>query len=219
MINGDSIRQTSLEIEPYRYAVIKDFLNHSTIEKLLNHFPKENYYRSSRNYGSDKTYNVVNNTLLKLGEKKYNPESNLTFPWIQLVEELQGEKYIKELSFLLQENLQSCYQEITLKKYGVNDFISAHTDKSDVVATHMLFLNEVWDEGWGGQLCIMKNTEEIITKVLPLYLNSVAFVRSNNSWHSVEKITEPKAERVAIQVAFWRTKDRKVLSGRFDETL
>jgi Rps23 Pro-64 3,4-dihydroxylase Tpa1-like proline 4-hydroxylase len=219
MIIIEQIKKAILTKLPFNYAVIPQCISEDSVNKLLDNMPQNNYYRSLRDTGSDKTYNVVNNLLLKLGEMKFNNESNLNDCWIQLVNALQSKQYINVLSNLLQEDLSECHQEMTLKKYGYLDFISAHTDKADVRATHMIFLNKNWDEKWGGQLCFLRDENNIFKKFIPVIDHSVAFVRADNSWHSVEKIMLPEAERIAIQIAFWNITNRKVLPGRIEETV
>ena len=83
----------------------------------------------------------------------------------------------------------------------------------------MIFLNKDWNEKWGGQLCLMQDEQNVFKKILPIATHSVAFVRADNSWHSVEEITEQTAERIAIQVAFWNITQRQVLPGRVEETV
>jgi Rps23 Pro-64 3,4-dihydroxylase Tpa1-like proline 4-hydroxylase len=219
MVNFDSIRNSTLIKSPFKYSIIAKCFTDEVINKLLSNMPSGNYYRSIRKLGSDKNYNVINNLLLKLGDKKYNEKISLGACWISLIAKLQNTEYITALSDLLQEDLSKCHQEITLKIYGYRDFISAHTDKANVKATHMIFLNKDWDEEWGGQLCFMYNESNVFKRFSPISDHSVAFVRAENSWHSVEKIREPIAERIAIQVAFWNVTERKVLPGRIEKTV
>lgn len=219
MISIDSIATAKLISEPFRYSMISHFLSHEAITELLNHAPLTNYYRSERHFGSDKTYNVVNNLLLKLGDKTVDPKCNLHQSWINLVQELTSTRYINAISKLLDVNLSACSQEITLKRYGQGDFISAHTDKENVTATHMIFLNNVWYSGWGGHLCFLDNDQKAFLKIKPLSEISVAFVRAENSWHSVEEITHSDVERIAIQVVFWNVTQRSILPGRVEEAV
>lgn len=219
MINITEISKSQLISLPFRYVVISNFLSKKNADFLFHHLPEKNNYRSVRNEGSDKTYDVVNNLLLKLGDTSPNPESNLSDSWISLINDLQSEEYITALSSLLNEDLSKCYQEITLKRYGYNHYISPHTDKAHVRATHMLFLNDRWEDSWGGNLCLIDNEKNTFKTFSPVSDYSVAFVRSDISWHSVDKIICPDAERVAIQVVFWNIKSRRVLDGRIEHSI
>ena len=218
LLNLDSISHSKLFTLPFKYALIPEILSENNLNILLQNMPKNNYYRSQRESGSDKSYNVINNLLLKLGQEK--SDLDLYEPWAQLVEDFKSRSYVEALSELLQEDLSSCSLEITLKKYVYGDFISPHTDREDVRATHLIFLNIKWEEAWGGQLCLLKNESDCFTKFLPTIYNTLAFIRSNNSWHSVDHIVEPKAERVGLQVAFWNTANKSpILPGRFEKSI
>lgn len=217
MINAKLLCQAALKNEPFRYAVINQCLTDDTINRLIQELPQEDYFRSLRENGSDKTYNVINNVLLKLGDN--SPSMHLPRCWQDFIQHLQSNDYIDPLSTLLREDLSSCRQEITLKRYGYGDFISPHTDREDVTATHLFFLNHDWDPAWGGGLLFLYNENEPFQKFLPTSKHSIAFVRSENSWHSVEKITHVDAERIAVQVAFWNRVERQVLAGRIETTV
>ncbi|MFN8771080.1 MAG: 2OG-Fe(II) oxygenase [Neisseriaceae bacterium] len=219
MIDTKFVESSILEKFPFKHALIGKCISEENRQKLLEDMPDDNYYRSVREGGSDKTYNVVNNILLKLGEKKFNKDSNLSECWINLVNSLQSKQYIQALSNVLQENLLDCYQEVTLKIYGGGDFISPHTDKADVKATHMIFLNETWSNEWGGNLCLLSDADSVCKKIIPTIDNTLAFVRSDNSWHSVEEIKNMQAERIALQVVFWNVDKRYTLAGRIEDTV
>lgn len=219
MIDASKFNLSKLVERPFRYAVIKDCITQQNLKQLRTQLPLVNNYRSVREAGSDKTYNVVNNILLGLGSDRPNPDSHLSQAWQSLVYALKSNTYIQALSHLLDEDLAACHLEITLKRYGYGDFISAHTDKALVRATHMIFLNQTWDTHWGGQLCFMHDANTPFKKFLPLSDRSIAFVRSDNSWHAVDEIIEPSAERIAIQVAFWNVNLRTVLDGRIEQTV
>ncbi|MCD8542715.1 MAG: 2OG-Fe(II) oxygenase [Gammaproteobacteria bacterium] len=134
--------------------------------------------------------------------------------WQNLIIQLQSKAYIDALEHACGLQLSDAYQEITLKRYGHNHYISSHTDKEEVRATHMIFLNEHWEKEWGGELCFLNSNQEITNQFTPTYQQSVFFIRSENSWHSVNKIIHHNEERIAIQVAFWNTTQRTVLPGR-----
>jgi Rps23 Pro-64 3,4-dihydroxylase Tpa1-like proline 4-hydroxylase len=219
MITTKAFESAFLVKEPFRYSVIPSCLEPEVFKKLIENLPNANYYRSVRHEGSDKNYNVVNNILLKLGDDSYNKDSYLADIWIEFVNQFKSKRYIDLLSVLLEEDLSKCFIEITLKKYGFNDFISAHTDTHNVCATHMIFLNSNWEMQWGGQLCFLDEKMKVIERFLPTIHTSVAFVRSENSWHAVEKIVEPSTERIAVQIAFWNIADRKVLPGRIEKAI
>lgn len=213
MININAISNSKLENDPFTFSVIENIICQQKIAELLQALPTKNYYRSIRNSGSDKTYDVVNNILVQL-ETKQTDTSSLTPLWQQLVNELQSGPYISALANLLNIDLSNACQEITFKNYLNNNYLSPHTDKDYVLATHLIFLNIEWDAQWGGELLLHNADLEIVRRHLPIWNKSFAFVRSDKSWHSVNSVHHETAVRKAIQIAFWRTNERKVLPGR-----
>lgn len=214
MFDISKIYSATMVESPFKFSCIQNFLDSDSVVNLLEDLPQEGNYRSSRVGGSDKVYNVVNNILLPLGEFNKNEENQLPPLWSDFVRGLRSKEYREALSHLLDEDLVNCHMEITLKRYKYQDYISAHTDKADVKATHMLFLNDQWELAWGGLLHLMHDSENTLKAFLPTIASSVAFVRSDVSWHKVCPVLQPNKERIAIQVAFWNTTIRSVAPGR-----
>jgi Rps23 Pro-64 3,4-dihydroxylase Tpa1-like proline 4-hydroxylase len=218
MLAVDNIHNAKLINSPFKYSKIDNILSPAQAVDLLNNLPTEGNYRSARSEGSDKVYNVVNNILVELG--KVTPHNDyLDDSWNNFIQEVQGPTYRHALSALLNEDLLDCYMEVTLKRYKHQDYISAHTDKDAVRATHMIFLNADWDLQWGGLLHFLHDNQETLETFLPTIAQSVAFVRSPVSWHKVCPIVPADKERVAVQVAFWNRIDRTVAAGRKIEKL
>ncbi len=218
MINYNAIDDSILINKPFKYSCINQLISEMDAKTLREQMPKDFFSRSIRDNGSDKTYNVLNNILFNL-EQQATQKNELIPPlWMALLADLTSDDYRLRLENLLKEDLSDCYQEITLKVYRQGDFLSYHTDKENVKATHMLFFNDTWNESWGGQLHFSgaKDAEPFI-KFSPLWMHSVAFVRAENSWHAVPKVSVPSVERIALQVAFWNIKQRQVLPGRVEK--
>jgi SM-20-related protein len=220
MINYDAIKNSTLINSPFKYSKISMVLNEKDAKLLRNNLPNDNFFYSVRKSGSDKTYTVVNNILLHLENENTNLNESLPTVWQKFLQEITSEKYKVVLSALIGVDVSKCHQEITLKIYNEGDFLSCHTDREEVKATHMFFLNEEWNDAWGGQLVFTKakNSEPFI-EFAPLWTQSVVFVRSDNSWHYVPMITAPQAKRIALQVAFWNVNYRAVQNGRIEKKL
>lgn len=82
--------------------------------------------------------------------------------------------------------------------------MDAHQDMKTKVLTHVIYFNTDWLESDGGCLRILNSSdpEDVHTKVLPNIGNSVVIIRSDTSWHSVEKTRIDKSRR-AITVTFY----------------
>ncbi len=215
MLNWDAFQKARKKSEPYPFAVIQELLLRSVVERLTAELPRDRNFISMRNEGSDKTYRVTNNILLPLETGR--PVPGLPGDWKALARTLSSPRYKRLLSDLLATDLTGGGQEITLKHYYRGDFISPHTDKPQVTATHLLFLNETWRDEWGGQFAIMNDAETIAYRFDPLRSHSLAFRRSERSWHRVIPIKTDDPQRIAIQVVFWNTRTRDIAAGRIDK--
>jgi Rps23 Pro-64 3,4-dihydroxylase Tpa1-like proline 4-hydroxylase len=215
MIQKSKILSAQLQVKPYPHALIENFINPEDFRLLLENFPQEGFLLSKRKSGSDKTYTVDNNIIFGLELQQKNPLI-LNYPyWCALVDELTSKDYKQLISNFLGVNLQDLPIELTLKRYKKSHYISPHTDRDYVNATHLIFFNEVWNKNWGGELCIMSSSRKIEKKILPLWEKSLLFLRTDNSWHAVTKCNAP-VPRIVLQVAFWRTNKRCLPKGRTD---
>lgn len=212
--DANHILSAKLNVEPFHHAFVNGLLSASLSVQLCKEFPERDFYQSKRITGSDKTYNVANNILLKLGNTDFQSTQELSTSWKTFLTYLTSDVYNQAVSTLLQKDLSNCHLEITLKRYSRGDYISAHTDRDWVTATHLFFLNSYWEASWGGLLELLDQNEKPFCSVLPTYHTSLIFIRSNNSWHQVTPITHESESRFALQVAFWNTLDRYVLPGR-----
>jgi len=215
MIEIDVFRGASATTAPIRHAEICRPISLAGGRVLLADMVTEGFFRSSRADGSDKTYRVVNNVLFTLEDQAMRP--GLPAPWRELVDDLTSDAYTEAVSVLLDMSLTDCPREITLKRYLHGDFISMHTDSAAVRATHLIFLNQCWQESWGGLFCFHDKTGAICRSFLPVLDSSVVFARSSTSWHSVTPVETKDAERIAIQVVFWNDRTRHVAPGRREE--
>ena len=213
-LNLQNISEATLVHEPFKYAVISNLITPSQALLLQDNLPTKAFYRSKRQFGSDKTYNMANQILLELGDNNDSCFNTLSDEWQEFIKFINSSEYRKALSDLLEVDLIACHLELTLKQYSEHDFISAHTDRDWVTATHLFFLNSHWDDAWGGILQFLNGDGKPFLFLPPLFQHSVAFVRADNSWHEVTPINHPLEKRLALQVAFWNTIERYVLPGR-----
>lgn len=220
MINYHALQKATLINSPFKYSRIQHLLNEEDARQLRTSLPDENYYRSIRMNGSDKTYNVINNILFQLEDQASSNLDSIPRCWQDFLKDVTNQTYRSYLGKLLEIDLGKCYQEITLKIYEEGDFLSVHTDKSGVIATHMIFFNEHWQDNWGGQLLFSaEKNHPPFAKFNPVWLESVAFVRTDHSWHAVSPVTTLQSARIALQVAFWHNNQRRVSPGRIEQQI
>jgi SM-20-related protein len=102
-----------------------------------------------------------------------------------LLEDIQSPALAKAVGEKLGLDLVGLPVMITVRGQAQSKDGRIHTDTKDKVATCLLYLNGVWDEG-GGRLRLLRNghdLEDYIAEVPPNGGAFVAFKVSHNSWH------------------------------------
>ncbi|MFZ1110500.1 MAG: 2OG-Fe(II) oxygenase [Rhodomicrobium sp.] len=102
-----------------------------------------------------------------------------------LLEAIQSPALAKAVGDKLGLDLVGLPVMITVRGQAQSKDGRIHTDTKDKVATCLLYLNGVWDEG-GGRLRLLRNGHDLddyIAEVPPNGGAFVAFKVSHNSWH------------------------------------
>ncbi|MCX2193065.1 2OG-Fe(II) oxygenase [Pantoea agglomerans] len=92
--------------------------------------------------------------------------------------------------------------EVIINQYYENCFMSMHTDRKPKLLTHLIYLSGVTDCGLGGEFLIHNKSGEITDAIEPLPGRSIIFKRTEESYHSVNKMHK-KFKRNSIQIVFW----------------
>ena len=78
-------------------------------------------------------------------------------------------------------------------------------DLAEKLVTHVLYFNEAWNPDDGGCLEVLNssNPSDVAATILPVVGNSALVVRSDQSWHSVWRVTKScRTSRRSINVIF-----------------
>lgn len=213
MIQKNKILFGHFQSQPYPYSLIENFIEPTDFQLLLENFPQEGFLLTTRIEGSDKTYAVDNNVIFQLETQQKNPLILEYLYWSKLIDELTSNAYKQAVSELFGIDLEGAPMELTLKRYKKSHYISPHTDRDFVKATHLIFFNKIWEKGWGGELCIMSSSEKVEKEILPLQDQSLIFLRTDDSWHSVKECHAP-VPRIVLQITFWKNRERCLPEGR-----
>ena len=152
-------------------------------------FPSELLVLGNRDEhaGSDKTYTVHARTLHDRGSWQVDP-ANLPAAWTRLVAELvTGDYQSTLLAALGIEPGRVRRVELRLAEYRVGGWMSRHTDRPDKVYSHLIYFCPGWRPDWRGDLTFYadEHTHVALTSLLPGAGISVAFARTDSSWHEV----------------------------------
>lgn len=166
-----------------------ELLDEHTFQRLHETFPSDLLVQGRRDTlaGSDKTYTVHARTLHDRGSWLVDP-AGLAAPWHGLVAELVSVEYQSTLLAALDVDPGRVGRvEVRLAEYRAGGWMSRHTDRPDKVYSHLIYFCPGWRPDWRGDLTFYadEHTPVALTSLLPGAGTSVAFARTESSWHEV----------------------------------
>ena len=191
---------------PYDWALADGVVPGPVLDRLRGALPSLGRFdRKERPGGGDKSYRMYVLPLVQAGVE-CEALRELDPVWAGLVRHLRTPEYLDWVDQCTGARVADCRSEIGLFVFGPGDFVSAHTDKDGKLASHVLYLNDGWDEQDGGAFEVLTGDSEdpphaLLTPAAP---SSVVFARSERSWHAVAPIRDQAPRlRVTIQVEMW----------------
>lgn len=183
---------------PFPWADFSGSIELVTIDKLVTELDGLEFRKVSRDSGTDKAYSFDVCTLVKDSQviKESIPPN-----WKELVNVFCGENYTNLLRQVFEFPDNNVLIDMEVFKYRDNDWIGPHTDRPNRLVTHLYYLNKSWDAASGGILHLLSGPrEDLVAKtIVPEAPTSVAFVRSDDSWHYVTPVLGPR-ERISFRV-------------------
>jgi Rps23 Pro-64 3,4-dihydroxylase Tpa1-like proline 4-hydroxylase len=194
---------------PFRYVTFgpDTLLSGADVDRLVETFPGDQIMAPAhRSHGSDKTYFTRTVTLHELGQ--WSPKlASLDESWRDLLSWLADSSYLTDLARLLQLAPEPVQLEIRATEYTGGGWMSRHTDRPEKLFSQNLYLCPGWQSEWGGGLALYGDAlaEEPATTFVPGAGTSVAFARSDQSWHEVLPVSaSARRPRRAVLVHGYR---------------
>lgn len=162
-------------------------LSRAAVLKLLESWPASTFLTSSQRItGGDKTFRTNTATIL-IGSRWCFPLEQLSSGWHDFLDYLAGIDYRQNLARVLQIPDGPIELEIRLTEYPRGGWMSRHTDRPEKLFSHNIYLCPDWRPTWGGGLALYDDatSAEPCTVCVPGAGTSLAFARSDRSWHEV----------------------------------
>lgn len=181
------------EGQPFKYVVIDNFLVPEIAHILLKEFPK---------FDADKAINEVG----KIGGKAVNENlAEISLNYKILAEHVNSQNFLNIISQIT--GIDELINDNTFYGGGTHenlngqeldphiDFNLDERNWSHRRLNLIIFLNEEWEESWGGSLELHSNPREPdeneIKAFLPLFNRCIIFETNEYSWHGFSKIQLP----------------------------
>lgn len=205
VINLKKVKQLRINKLPYSYGKISGIFDPGIHSQLCAECPDIGFIYCEAS-GEDKTYSMHMRKLFDSRDESIDA-ADLTPLWADFVLQLLSKEYVMSMSQHAQIDLSKCAVEINCWKYARGGWLSAHTDKPNKVISQLFYMNEFWDESWGGAFCVLNSgrNNDVHEEIFPTSNTSLVLLRSDNSWHSVAPLScPPGVSRKLVQVIFWR---------------
>jgi len=154
----------------------------------------------------DKSYSMNVRPLLDRSERYLG--ADLDQAWRRFVEGVTTRQFRDLVARTTGHAVSESQVEVNLWEYGPDCWLSPHVDKPDKVVTIIYYLNPQWPAGNGGNLLILASSrpDDVVQRVRPVHGTGVILVRSDQSWHAVERVrdSEAAAVRRSVQIIFYR---------------
>lgn len=197
LINLKAFDDSEMAAWPWRWALVKDVIsvasaNNIVAEMSTLFFKRVTSTRMDKQYSMDL---LDASTLLDHEMSIY-----------KISEEIRSLSYKDALGDFVGHTLAGMKQTINLWRYEENDYLSPHKDKTEKFLSHLIYLNEHWDECSGGLLNVLETSDEdsAVGRIIPKCGNSAIILNCEKSWHSVSPVNNCETPRYCIQVIFWK---------------
>lgn len=186
--------------EPYTWVHLNQVLPDDLLPRLEEEFPTD----LDRSLSAHQHYQLLDLTVVDRGQVTAQAQG-LTALWRDVIDALLAPSFRQYVEAITGADLASTELKVRLCEYGPGDYMTAHTDKPDRVATAIVYLSSKWEPAWGGQLDILTRADDhdleaIAATVWPLQNTGVVFVRSDRSFHVVRAVTNeaPRTRRTIL---------------------
>ena len=206
MISLLQIARGTLQTRPYSWAIVDNLFSPIDATALAGSFPRD-HFKTVAGYGGEKDYEYEARALIHLDAKTVSCPEELSSSWLSLAHDFLSAGYRDAVSFLTKCDLTTASMEVNVFHYGPGGCLGPHADLPDKLVTHVLYFNESWDREDGGCLNILHSADpaDIAADIAPLVGNSCVLVRSENSWHTVERVVEGcNRSRRSLTATFYR---------------
>lgn len=205
MLDLTQLERRTLNTEPYAWAVVDGLYSPKDAAALAATYPRD-HFKTVSGKDAEKEYLYESRELLGLGADTVSHPKELSDAWRELANDLLSPEYRAAMSRLTGLDLTSVPIEANVYHYGPGSSLGPHLDMPIKWVTHVLYFNDAWNPKDGGCLSILRSSDpaDVAAVIPPIVGSSAVLVRSDRSWHSVQRVVEScRKSRRAVTVTFY----------------
>jgi hypothetical protein len=205
MLDLQRIERSTLNTEPYSWGLVDGLYTPEGAAALAATYPRD-HFKTVSGKDAEKEYLYESRELLALGGDAVSNPGELSDSWRELANDLLSPGYRAAMSRLTGLDLTAVPVEANVYHYGPGSSLGPHLDMPIKHVTHVLYFNDTWDLADGGCLTILRSGDanDVAAVVPPIVGSSAVLVRSERSWHSVQRVVDScRKSRRAVTVTFY----------------
>ncbi|MDS0139276.1 MULTISPECIES: 2OG-Fe(II) oxygenase [unclassified Amycolatopsis] len=129
-------------------------------------------------------------------------------PWSKLVDSVLSSDFRHWLSENVKIDLAPCPQTVGLYVFEDGDYTTIDTGKEEKALTFALYLNEFWEEGFGGNYQLYSAKEPAASpdrQIVPIGGRCTTMTPGPSTWHRIQQVDSGgRADRLVMMLEFWR---------------
>lgn len=193
--------------DPFAIHLAQQVLTREQVAKLYATAPLDRAEKITRTDPDHEKQYRMNLVYLLRENQRSETTASLAAPWQELVDDLVSEEFTGWLEEGTGLALRDLVLDIGVYTHVDGDFISVHKDKPNKAITAILYLNEEWPEGAGGEYEVRSSGDPDaapVRRIRPRPGQFLAFPPTDKSWHSVSKVdTGGTTTRLTVQLEYW----------------
>ena len=205
LLDLEALRQVRLGDPPHRWGYLQEALTAEAAHALRETFPSSGYW-SLRKHDGEKAMDFRLRCLVPLGGSEAADTGSLPPAWRAFSNELLSEDYREAFADALGTSLDDHLLEVSVWRWPPEAFLDPHVDLPRKLASQVFYFNEDWDPEWGGCLDILGSgdPEDVVAQLPPALGSASIVVRSDSSWHAVQRVRAAAPEERLSVIATWQ---------------
>jgi SM-20-related protein len=204
VFNWSVYSSSALKTRPFSWARVEETFRPEVARLLSDQFPDKGLNETLN--GDSSCEHIRRRTIVTEGRIKTGGPT-LPEAWSELMAVLISDRYVRAVEELAGRSLKGTLLNARICSQASGCPIPPHTDLPNRVVTQIIYLTPDWRSSWRGEIDILRSAdpEDVAESLAPRFNSSVLIVRSDNSYHSVRRVSDLAAPRRSLLLKFLKS--------------